>query len=107
MIRMRLSCTWGMLVIALAAYAAVQASVAIAQQPVASGAKQAALHKADAAFRAGYAAMQAGKLQEARQDFADTVALAPQLPEAHVALGAILVQLDRPEQAIPDRKSVV
>ena len=88
-----------MLVIALAVYVPMQADVAIAQKPDTT---QAALQKADAAFRAGYAAMQAGKLQEARQDFADTVALAPQLPEAHVALGAILVQLKRPEQAIPE-----
>ena len=65
-------------------------------------AAQAALQQANAAFHAGYAAMQAGKLEEARQDFAETARLAPQLPEAHVALGAILVQLERPDEAIPE-----
>jgi protein O-GlcNAc transferase len=67
-----------------------------------SNATQTALQKADAAFRAGYAAMQAGRLEEARQDFASAVALAPQLPEAHIAMGAILVQLDRPAEAVPE-----
>ena len=61
-----------------------------------------ALQRADAAFRAGYAAMQAGKLEDARQDFAKVVTFAPQLPEGHVALGAILVQLGKPEEAIPE-----
>ena len=60
------------------------------------------LEKADAAFKAGYAAMQAGKLEEARVDFAETVRLAPTVPEARVALGAVLVQLGRPEEAIPE-----
>jgi tetratricopeptide (TPR) repeat protein len=63
---------------------------------------QTALQQADTAFRAGYQAMQAGKLDEARQDFADVVRLAPQLPEGHVALGAILVRLERPQEAIPE-----
>lgn len=65
------------------------------------------LQKADAAFRAGYAAMQVGRLEEARQDFADTVKLAPQLPEAHVALGAILVQLELPEEAVSELKTAL
>ena len=53
------------------------------------------LQQADTAFKAGYQAMQEGKLDEAQQDFAHVVRLAPQLPEGHVALGAILVQLGR------------
>lgn len=63
---------------------------------------RAALERADAAFKAGYAAMQAGKLEEARVDFAEAVKFAPQVPEAHIALGAILVRLSRPEEAIPE-----
>lgn len=92
-------------VVVLSAFAGtpfVCGAVAAFQAQSSPGAAQAALQRADAAFRAGYAAMQAGKAEEARQDFAETVKLAPQLPEAHVALGAILVQLDRPEEAIPE-----
>ena len=78
-------------------------AAAFAQETAASpDAAQVALQQADAAFHAGYAAMQAGKLEEARKDFAATVKLAPQLPEAHVALGAILAELDRPEEAVPE-----
>jgi len=78
-----------------------------AQAATPEAAAQVALQQADAAFHAGYAAMQAGKLEEARQDFADTVRLAPQLPEAHVALGAILVQLGHAEEAIPELESAL
>ena len=58
------------------------------------------LEQADAAFKAGYAAMQAGNLEGARKDFAEAARLAPKLPEARVALGVILMQLDKPEEAI-------
>ena len=80
---------------------------ATAQTASSDATGQVALERADAAFHAGYAAMQAGKLEEARQDFADTVRLAPQLPEAHVALGAILVQLDRPDEAVPELQAAL
>jgi len=63
---------------------------------------KAALQQADTAFRAGYQAMQAGKLNEAQQDFADVVRLAPQLAEGHVALGVSLMQLERAQEAIPE-----
>ena len=66
-----------------------------------------ALKRADAAFKAGYAAMQAGRLEEARQDFADAVKLAPQVPEAHLALGAILEQMGRTAEAIPELKAAL
>jgi Flp pilus assembly protein TadD len=87
------------------AFLRAQAGEAVAQvvqQPNASNPTQVALQKADSAFRAGYAAMQAGKLEDARQDFAQAAKLAPQLPETHMALGAILVQLGRPDDAIPE-----
>jgi len=40
------------------------------------------LKRADAAFRAGYTAMQAGDLELARVQFALAARLAPQIPEA-------------------------
>src|ERR1035441_9332646 len=58
------------------------------------------LQRADEAFRAGYAAMQAGRLDEARQSFALAAKLAPQIPEAHIALAEVLVDLNQPDAAI-------
>jgi len=60
-----------------------------------------AMQKADVAFRAGYAARAAGNLEEARARFAEVVRLAPQIPEGHQALGAILLELGKSDQAIP------
>ena len=88
-------------------------SVAVAQQPQKpvgreSGTQSAAavrsLQQANAAFHAGYAALQAQKLEAARADFARVVRLAPQLPEGHMALGAVLVQLGRVQEAIGELK---
>jgi protein O-GlcNAc transferase len=79
----------------------------VQQAATPSAAAKIALQQADAAFHAGYAAMQAGRLEEARQDFAETVKLAPQLPEAHVALGAVLAELGRSEEAIPEFKKAL
>jgi protein O-GlcNAc transferase len=58
-----------------------------------------ALHKADAAFRAGYAASQEGRYEEARARFAEAVRLAPQIAEGHEALGTALLALNRPAEA--------
>ncbi len=76
----------------------------MAQKPAApdNAKTRVALEQADAAFKAGYAAMQAGKLEEARADFARAVRFAPQVPEAHLALGAILEQLGQHAKAIPE-----
>lgn len=60
----------------------------------------AALHKADAAFHAGYADLQAGKYEEARGQFAEVVKLAPQIAEGHGALGAALLALNRAAEAV-------
>ena len=60
-----------------------------------------ALKKADAAFRAGYAAQQAGRLEEARAQFAEVVRLAPQIAEGREALGVVLLELNKPGEAIP------
>ena len=97
-----------MWVIGLVILAGALANFATAQQSATpSVASKSALQQADAAFHAGYAAMQAGRLEEARKDFAETVKLAPQLPEAHVALGAILAELGRSEEAIPEFKKAL
>src|ERR1700677_1163397 len=61
-----------------------------------------ALQRADAAFHAGYAALQAGHLDTAKAEFATAVSLAPQIPEGHEALGAVLVSLGQPAKAIPE-----
>src|SRR5690348_6061440 len=59
-----------------------------------------ALRKADAAFRAGYAASQQGHYEEARAQFAEVVRLAPQIPEGHEALASALTALGRPAEAL-------
>src|SRR5579862_3730306 len=60
-----------------------------------------AIKKADAAFRAGYAAQQAGQLEEARARIAEAVRMAPQIPEGREALGIVLLEMGRPGQALP------
>ena len=60
------------------------------------------LERAGAEFRAGLAAQQAGQLEEARARFADAVRLAPAIAESHEALGAVLMELDKPDQAVPE-----
>ena len=60
------------------------------------------LKKADAAFHAGFAARQSGNLELARTKFAEAVKLAPQIPEGHEALGAVLLELGRPAEAVPE-----
>ena len=71
----------------------------IAQPP--KPATQDAIKNADTEFRAGYAAQQAGQLEEARSRFAEVVRLAPQIAEGREALGAVLLELSRPADAIP------
>src|SRR6266567_4654013 len=57
--------------------------------------------QADAAFRAGYAAREAGQLEAARAQFAQVVKLAPQIAEGHEALGAVLLEMAKPAEAVP------
>ena len=61
-----------------------------------------ALKEADAAFHAGVAARDAGKLDEAKADFAAVVRLAPKIPEGHAALGEVLIELGKPAEAAPE-----
>ena len=66
-----------------------------------------ALKRADAAFHAGYADLQAGSLEQARTQFAKAAHLAPRIPEAHEALGAVLMELGKPVDAIPEFKTAL
>lgn len=65
------------------------------------------LKRADAAFKDGYAARQAGNLEAARAKFAEVVRLAPAIPEAHAALGEVLIELKRPAEAIPELEAAL
>ena len=73
----------------------------IAASTVAGGQKTARpsadlIKRADAAFRAGYAARQSGNLKVARSKFAEVVRLQPKIAEGHEALGAVLAELGKP-----------
>src|ERR1700744_2407024 len=74
-----------------------------AQAPNAADA--AALQQADAAFHEGYAAQQSGNLEAARSKFAEVVKLEPQIAEAHEALGAVLLEMNRPAGAVAELES--
>src|ERR1700760_88712 len=60
--------------------------------------------QADAAFKAGYAALTSNDLQTAREDFQHVVKLVPQVEEGHSALGAVLLQLNLYPEAIAELK---
>ena len=63
--------------------------------------------QADAAFRAGYAAMSNHQLQQARDDFQSVVKLVPAIEEGHSALGAVLVQMNAYPEAIAELKQAL
>ena len=63
------------------------AFAAFGQEPSAS------LRQADAAYKAGQAALAARDLKAARQQFEKVVHLAPQVEQGHSALGAVMVSL--------------
>jgi tetratricopeptide (TPR) repeat protein len=65
-----------------------------AQEPSSS------LQQADAAFRAGVAAMSHNDLNVARADFENVVRLAPSAEQGHSALGAVLLRLGQTAAAI-------
>jgi protein O-GlcNAc transferase len=72
----------------------VLANVAFAQEP------SAALKKADAAYRAGQAALAQKDLSGAQVDFEQVVQLAPQAEQGHSALGAVLVSRGHAKEGI-------
>ena len=84
---------------------ASQLSCLAAQAPKAK--EPEALKRADAAFHAGYAAQQAGNLELARARFAEAVRLAPRIPEAHQALGTVLIELGETAGAIQELKAAL
>ncbi len=60
------------------------------------------LKKATDEFREGFELRQQGHLQQAYERFADVVKLAPDIPESHEALGAVLVELGKPTEALAE-----
>src|ERR1700722_16104419 len=63
--------------------------------------------QANAAFRAGYAAISNHQLEEAREDFQKVVDLVPRVEEGHSALGAVLVQLGAYPEAIGELRQAL
>ena len=96
--RRRSICSTGLSVMLATFPLPAQVSPPPASRPVAvEQAKQ-----ADAAFKAGYAALTNNDLQEAREDFQKVVKLVPRIEEGHSALGAVLLQLSLYPQAIAE-----
>lgn len=80
------------------AVCALASACIAAQTPKASK----AVDEANSAFRAGIAAQQAGKLAAARAAFARAVKLQPKIAEGHQALGAVLLEMGRASEAVPE-----
>src|SRR5579859_2818363 len=100
---MHINC--GALGLILAGILSTQPLELACQAPAAQ--KADALKRADMAFRAGYAAQQAGNLELARSHFAEAARLAPRIPEAHEALGAVLVELGKTAEAIQELEAAL
>jgi protein O-GlcNAc transferase len=66
-----------------------------------------ALRQADAAYRAGQAALTQNNLAAAQTDFEQVVRLAPSAEQGHSALGAVLLGRGRPKQAIPELEAAL
>jgi len=75
-----------------------------AMLPMADGQtpKPQALDRASEAFKAGVAARAAGNLELARTRFGEVVRLAPKIAEGHQALAAVLVELGKTDEAVPE-----
>jgi tetratricopeptide (TPR) repeat protein len=85
----------GRAVLSAALIAAIALSnVAFSQEP------SAALKRADAAYRAGQAALAQKDLSAAQADFEQVVRLAPQAEQGHSALGAVLVSRGHTREGI-------
>jgi len=66
-----------------------------------------ALRQADAAYRAGQAALSHNDLAAAQTDFEQVVHLAPSAEQGHSALGAVLVARGHPQQAIHELQAAL
>jgi len=60
------------------------------------------LDRANLAFKAGVEARQAGNLELARARFAEVARLAPKIAEGHEALGAVLAEMGKTAEALPE-----
>ncbi len=60
------------------------------------------LKEASADFREGFAARQSGNLELARAKFAEVTRLEPGIPEGHEALGAVLLEMGKMNDAIDE-----
>lgn len=76
----------------------------LAQTAHPGGSAGATTERANAAFHAGYDAANAGDLETARRSFAEVVRLEPRIPEGHAALGSVLLNLGRPQEAAAELK---
>ena len=88
--------------VALASWLCVFPALGASGQAPSGG--SAAAKQADVAFRAGYEAANAGDLERARSSFAEVVRLEPKVPEGHAALGSVLLNLGRPQEAAAELK---
>ena len=77
-------------------------SAAFAQSNAAPSKEPSRLRAADAAFREGFAAQQAGKLKLAGEKFTEVVKLAPKIAEGHEALGVVLLMQGKTTEAIAE-----
>jgi tetratricopeptide (TPR) repeat protein len=66
-----------------------------------------ALRQADAAYRAGQAALGRNDLAMAQADFAKVVRLAPGAEQGHSALGAVLISRGHPKEAIHELETAL
>jgi len=82
--------------------AALLSCATLAQQEVSP-----ALRQADAAYRAGQAALSHNDLAAAQADFEQVVRLAPTAEQGHSALGAVLVGRGHPQQAIHELQAAL
>ena len=60
------------------------------------------LKEASADFRAGFAARESGNFELARAKFAEVTRLEPGIPEGHEALGAVLLEMGKTNDAIDE-----
>jgi tetratricopeptide (TPR) repeat protein len=65
------------------------------------------LRQADAAYRAGQAALRRNDLAGAQADFAQVVRLAPGAEQGHSALGAVLISRGHPKEAIHELEAAL
>ena len=86
---------WGLRGLSWATWGLVAIAAASGGQKAAKPAAD-VIKRADAAFRAGYAARESGNLEVARSKFSEVVRLQPGIAEGHEALGTVLAEMGKP-----------